>query len=58
MLAVPVKIVDGNIKGANRESGELAKLLRGTTGISIRDINQYGLWGGNNSIFRKPLGAS
>jgi hypothetical protein len=56
VLAVPVKIVDGNIKGAVRESGEVAKVLRATTGISIRDIEQYGVFGGPNSFFRKPFG--
>lgn len=56
ILAVPVKIVDGNVKGAERESGELAKVLRGATGISVRDIEKYGLFGGPNSVFRKPLG--
>jgi hypothetical protein len=56
VLAVPVKIVDGNIKGATRERGEIDKVLRAATGISIKDINQYGIWGGPNSIFRKPFG--
>ena len=56
ILAVPVKIFDGNIKGAARESGELDKLLRATTGASVRDIKQYGIFGGPNSIFRKPFG--
>ena len=56
VFAAPVKIVDGNIKGAERESGEIAKIFRATTGISVRDINDYGIWGGPNSIFRKPFG--
>ena len=56
VLAVPVHIVDGNIKGAERESGELAKVLRASSGISVRDINDYGIWGGPNSLFRKPFG--
>lgn len=55
VLAVPVKIVDGNIKGAAGESGEIAKVLRGVTGISIRDM-KYGIFGGPNSVFRKPFG--
>ncbi len=56
IIAVPIKIVDGNVKASVRESGELAKMLRATVGISIRDIERYGLFGGPNSIFRKPLG--
>ena len=56
VLVSPVTIIDGNIRGAVRESGELAKVLRGTTGISIRDVERHGLFGGPNSIFRKPFG--
>lgn len=56
ILLAPVNIVDGNIKGASRESGELAKVLRVVTGISVRDIGRYGIFGGPNSIFRKPGG--
>lgn len=56
LLAAPVTIVDGNIKGAAGESGEIAKVLRGATGISVRDIDKYGVFGGPNSFFRKPLG--
>ncbi len=56
LLAVPVHIVDGNVKGSERESGDLAKVLRATLGISARDIDRYGIWGGPNSIFRKPFG--
>jgi hypothetical protein len=46
ILANPVKIVDGNIKAAARESGEVAKALRAVTGISVRDIQKYGIAGG------------
>ena len=56
ILAAPIEIIDGNIKGAERESGEIDKLLRATLGISLKDIERYGLFGGPNSIFRKPLG--
>lgn len=56
ILSAPVKIVDGNIKGAERESGEIAKIVRAATGISVRDIERYGVFGGQNSFFRKPLG--
>lgn len=56
IVAAPVKIVDGNIKASMRESGEGAKVLRAVTGISWRDIEAHGVFGGSNSIFRKPLG--
>jgi hypothetical protein len=55
-LAAPVHIVDANIRGSERESGELSKVLKSVTGISARDIDHFGLWGGSNSIFRKPFG--
>ncbi|MGX1165750.1 hypothetical protein AB7M16_002016 [Bradyrhizobium sp. USDA 372] len=56
IVAAPVKIVDGNIKASMRESGEGAKVLRAVAGISWRDIEAHGVFGGSNSIFRKPLG--
>jgi hypothetical protein len=56
VIMSPVTIVDGNIKAASGESGALAKVLRGTTGVSVRDIDRYGIFGGPNSIFRKPFG--
>jgi hypothetical protein len=56
IIAAPVKTIDGNVKAAAGESGELAKALRGVTGISIRDIEKYGPAGGPNSVLRKPFG--
>ena len=56
IISVPVKIFDGNIKASMGESGELAKVLRGVSGISIRDIEKYGVFGGPNSVMRKPFG--
>lgn len=56
VLVVPVEIVDANVKGTERESGEIDKVLKGTTGISIKDIKDHGIFGGPNSIFRKPFG--
>jgi hypothetical protein len=53
ILASPVKILDGNVKAAADESGEVTKVLRGVTGISIRDINKFGFFGGPNSVFHK-----
>ncbi len=56
VIAVPVKIIDRNIKAAEHESGEIDKVVRATTGISIKDIKKYGAFGGPNSFFRKPFG--
>jgi hypothetical protein len=55
VLVAPVKIVDGNIKGSERESGELDKVIR-LFGISVKDIRENDIWGGPNSFFRKPFG--
>lgn len=48
--------IAGNIAAAQRESGEGAKILRGTLGISWKDIQKHGIFGGPNSFFRKPFG--
>lgn len=56
VIMAPGNIVVNNIKAAGRESGELAKALRAALGISIGDIERYGIFGGPNSIFRKPFG--
>ena len=56
ILGAPVDIVDANIKGAERESGEIDKVLKATTGISVKDIKKHGVFGGPNSVFRKPFG--
>lgn len=45
-----------NVDGANRESGEGAKLLKALTGVSELDIKRYGICGGPNSELRKLLG--
>lgn len=57
MAMAPVNIIEGNWEGAKRESGELAKIVRATTGISWRDIEKYGLCGGPNSEVRKLFGS-
>jgi hypothetical protein len=55
-LMILTPIIVNNFQAAGRESGEGAKLVRAVMGISVRDIEKYGLWGGPNSIFRKPFG--
>jgi hypothetical protein len=56
ILCASVKMFEANAKGAERESGEFDKVLRFATGISVKDIREYGLFGGPNSFFRKPFG--
>ncbi|MEO1093142.1 MAG: hypothetical protein AAFX81_21195 [Pseudomonadota bacterium] len=56
ILGAPVGIVHQNIKGAERESGEIDKVLKGATGISVQDIKNHGVFGGPDSVFRKPFG--
>ncbi|QRY69122.1 hypothetical protein JVX98_12905 [Ensifer sp. PDNC004] len=48
--------VDANFKAAENESGEVAKSVRALTGISLGDIQKYGIAGGPNSEFNKILG--
>lgn len=54
--AVLIERIDANIMGAARESGFGAKVLKASTGISVKDIKKYDIWGGPNSFFRKPFG--
>ena len=56
VIGAPVGIIGRNIKGAERESGEIDKVLKGATGISVKDIKKHGIFGGPNSVFRKPFG--
>jgi hypothetical protein len=58
----PIELMSRNWEIAKRESGEGAKVLAATTGISVDAINKNGgvfgggLSGGENSFFRKNLG--
>lgn len=52
-----VEIVSQNIKASERENGDINKAIRATLGISIGDINRYGLLGGPNSEMRKLFNA-
>lgn len=47
------KNINANIDAAGNENGELAKALRVVSGISVSDIDKYGLCGGKNSEVRK-----
>jgi hypothetical protein len=57
LIAAAVKIMQENVKASGRESGEIDKLIRALSGISVKDINQYGICGGPNSEARKIAGA-
>jgi hypothetical protein len=50
------RLTVANMNTTEQESGEIAKLIRSTTGVSMADIHKYGLLGGENSFFRKNLG--
>lgn len=52
-----VEIISQNIKASERESGDINKAIRATLGISVADINRYGLLGGPNSEMRKLFNA-
>ena len=56
IVEAPISIISGNLRAADRESGEINKLVRGVFGISMKDIAADGIWGGPNSVFRKPFG--
>ena len=51
-----VDVISANIKASEHESGgDLNKAIRATLGISITDIDKYGLRGGPNSELSKLL---
>ena len=49
--------VDENLNAASSENNIFDKFIRGSTGVSIKDIKEYGLCGGSNSEFRKLFGS-
>jgi hypothetical protein len=53
ILQKGIDIMVQNVKASERESGDINKAIRATLGISIADINKYGLLGGPNSEMRK-----
>ena len=57
LIAEAVKIMERNVEASGRESGEIDKLIRALSGVSIKDINKYGLCGGPNSEVRKLFGS-
>jgi len=57
LLTAPVTIISGNIQGSQRENGDVDKVIRGATGVSLKDIRDRGLLGGDNSDARKICNA-
>jgi len=54
--AVFQKNIEKNAAAAKDERGEGAKALKAATGVSEKDIKKHGVFGGRNSVFRKPFG--
>jgi hypothetical protein len=50
-------LLGSNWSAAQNESGEVAKYFRAASGISLTDIEKYGIRGGENSELRKLLGS-
>jgi len=57
LIAEAIKIMKRNVEASKRESGEIDKLVRAMSGISVKDIEKYGLCGGPNSEVRKLFGS-
>lgn len=57
ILREGIENILANIEASKSESGDLDKLIRATSGVSIRDIKKYGLRGGPNSEVSKILRA-
>jgi hypothetical protein len=55
VLRAPVELIAANVPGAKHERGDAAKILRVLTGVSVADIEKYGLQGGPNSEVSKLL---
>jgi hypothetical protein len=48
--------IERNFEASKQESGLFNQTIRATIGVSIGDIERYGIFGGPNSFFRKPFG--
>jgi hypothetical protein len=54
--AIAADRAKANLEGAKSESTAAGAVVKGTTGISVDAIKKNGVFGGSNSIFRKPFG--
>lgn len=52
IISAPITTVAGNIESAKRENGAINQTIRAVTGVSIKDIHNNGLAGGENSEVR------
>jgi hypothetical protein len=52
-----IRIIEGNISASERENGEINKLIRALSGVSVKDIETYGICGGPNAEVRKLFGS-
>lgn len=57
LIKEAIRIISANIDASKNENGEIAKLVRALSGVSITDIERYGLCGGENSEVRKLFGS-
>jgi hypothetical protein len=48
--------INSNAQAAYRERGVANQGIRTGTGISVRDIEEHGIFGGPNSVFNCPFG--
>jgi hypothetical protein len=46
----PITIISNNLEGAKHEPGVIDQVVHATTGISIPDMIQHGVWGGDGSV--------
>jgi hypothetical protein len=53
----PFNIIDGNLKAAGDKPGVIAQIIRVTIGASLKDIEENGILGDDNSEARKAVEA-
>jgi hypothetical protein len=51
-----VSMIRSNMEGARRETGTVNQVIRAGTGVSVRDMEEHGIFGGSNSVFNCPFG--
>lgn len=57
LIKTAIENMKNNIAASKRESGEIDKLIRALSGVSVKDIEKYGICGGKNSEVRKLAGS-
>ncbi|MGY6164178.1 hypothetical protein, partial [Paraburkholderia strydomiana] len=51
-----VDMVRANVEAAQQETGAVNQTIRATVGVSVKDIEDNGIFGGSNSVFNCPFG--